>query len=374
MQLQRPFYIFSIPGLAVRPDKLGEDRRRLLTLQRTWFSRALVCLSAIALFLALYWLYQLAPMAADMTPFAAKSRSVGWLICAGSFLLANLFVQVPATVIPLLLASPEQVAKTPPYEAAAILPQFMVWGLRLSAILPDLADPSAAPSAPSTSNNKTNPLTATAAASHEGLDSAVTPNTPDLADTDLQVSASGSANADAIVSELAVAATSATEASADLTASETETSEAIAHLPEVANADANIPDPSPEPLSGSISASATADDGKEPLPAEPLPTTTEALFPAEVQEPAASDSDSQAGAAPRAASVAAPAPTSLHGGTEKAVADIVQSLNEIDVEFEDNAPSASSTTLEESHGAAAAIPPVAATSSTVQEAKSGQIT
>ena len=140
MQLQRPFYIFSIPGLAVRPDKLGEDRRRLLTLQHTWLSRTLVCLGAIALFLALYWLYQLAPTAADMTPFADKSRSMGWLICAGSFLLANLFVQVPATVLPLVLASPQTLKKTPPHESAAILQRFMVVGLRLPGILPDLTD------------------------------------------------------------------------------------------------------------------------------------------------------------------------------------------------------------------------------------------
>jgi len=148
MQLQRPFYIFSIPGLAIRPDKLGEDRRRLLTLQRNWGTRILVCLSAIALFLVLYWLYQLAPIAADMTPFAAKSRTAGWLICAVSFLFANLFVQVPATVIPLLLASPSTLENSQPYEPTAILKRFMVLGLRVPAILPDL-DQSSTTSPPS---------------------------------------------------------------------------------------------------------------------------------------------------------------------------------------------------------------------------------
>lgn len=158
MQLQRPFYIFSIPGLAVRPDKLGEDRRRLLTLQRNWGTRILVCLSAIALFLVLYWLYQLAPIAADMTPFATKSRTAGWLICAVSFLFANLFAQVPATVIPLLLASPSTLENSRPFESTAILKRFMVLGLRVPAIVPDLdqsstaSSPSAAvPSTPSPS-------------------------------------------------------------------------------------------------------------------------------------------------------------------------------------------------------------------------------
>ena len=138
MQLQRPFYIFSVPGLAVRPDTLGESRCRLLTLQRTWLSRGLVCLSAISLFCILYWLYQLAPVAADMTPFAAKSRTEGWLICASAFLAANLFVQVPATVIPLLLTSSKTLESTSPYEPAEILNSFMVVGFRVAAILPDL--------------------------------------------------------------------------------------------------------------------------------------------------------------------------------------------------------------------------------------------
>lgn len=167
MQLQRPFYIFSIPGLAVRPDKLGEDRRRLLTLQRSWSSRGLVVGSAIALFFILYWLYQLAPIAADTTPFATKSRAVGWLICAIAFLFANLFTQVPATVIPLLLASPQRRDKARPYDPAAILKHFMVIGIRVPAILPDLEhSPDAAMiSVAPSSANSSSPVSSTTAES-----------------------------------------------------------------------------------------------------------------------------------------------------------------------------------------------------------------
>ena len=140
MQLTRPFYIFSLPGLALRPDKLAVERRQMLTLQRSWWSRLLVVLGAIALFLILYGLYQLAPIAAAMTPFAGRSRAVGWLICAIAFLLANLFVQVPATVLPLLLTASKTLAQTEPYEATAIRQRFSVVGLRVASILPDWAD------------------------------------------------------------------------------------------------------------------------------------------------------------------------------------------------------------------------------------------
>lgn len=137
MQWRRPFYIFSVPGLALRPDKLSLERRRLLTLQRGWLSRSLVLLAAIALLWALYTLYQLAPMATDLPWLAGKSRATGWSIGAIAFLLANLFALVPATVVPLFLTSPSRLAKVSPIAADQVLQNFTVVGLRISKILPE---------------------------------------------------------------------------------------------------------------------------------------------------------------------------------------------------------------------------------------------
>jgi hypothetical protein len=140
MQLRRPFYIFSVPGLALRPDRLDQERRQLLALQRGWFSRVGVIVSAIALFVALYGLYQLAPIAATVTPLASQSRTTGWLMCAGAFFAANLFTQVPASVLPLLLARPTQIDQMTALEADSILQRFTVLGVRVAAILPDLKE------------------------------------------------------------------------------------------------------------------------------------------------------------------------------------------------------------------------------------------
>jgi hypothetical protein len=85
LQLRRPVYVFGVPGLALRPDRLSEERRRLLTLQRSWWSRGLVLLTAIALWAVLYRLYQMAPMAIDLPGLAGQSRTTGWAICAGAF-------------------------------------------------------------------------------------------------------------------------------------------------------------------------------------------------------------------------------------------------------------------------------------------------
>ncbi|WP_204141674.1 low-complexity tail membrane protein [Halomicronema sp. CCY15110] len=138
LQLRRPVYVFGVPGLALRPDRLSEERRRLLTLQRSWWSRGLLLLTAIALWGVLYRLYQMAPMAIDLPGLAGQSRATGWAICAGAFGLANLFALVPATVVPLLLASPRQLENTTPFEVSHILSKFLVLGLRLSRILPEV--------------------------------------------------------------------------------------------------------------------------------------------------------------------------------------------------------------------------------------------
>lgn len=165
MQLRRPFYVFSLLAIAVRPDQLGENQRRLLTRQRTWPSRLSTVLGAVALLAILAWLYQLAPIAAALTPFAGQSRATGWLICAIAFLLANVFVQVPATVLPLLLAPPDATIKSQPYEVADIRRDFTVVGLRIGRILPDLAD-AAMITADSRSIIRNGSLTSTAAVAH----------------------------------------------------------------------------------------------------------------------------------------------------------------------------------------------------------------
>ena len=137
MQLRRPFYIFSVPGLALRPDKLSLERRRLLAIQRGWWSHGLVILMASLLCWALYWLYQVAPMALDVPWLVGRSRATGWVVAAGAFLLANLFALVSATVLPMLTVSSDRLAKVEPWETTRILPQFMVLGLRISKILPE---------------------------------------------------------------------------------------------------------------------------------------------------------------------------------------------------------------------------------------------
>lgn len=137
MQWTRPFYLFSVLVLALRPDTLTTERRQLLAIQRTWPSRLLSAIAAIFAIALLLWLYRLAPVASEVTPLRGLPRAVGWLSCGLFFLLANLFLQVPVSAGRLLLARPRAVAKATPLEPAQVLSAFTVLGLRVSKILPE---------------------------------------------------------------------------------------------------------------------------------------------------------------------------------------------------------------------------------------------
>ncbi|HEY9736271.1 MAG TPA: low-complexity tail membrane protein [Trichocoleus sp.] len=148
MQWVKPFYIFSLVFLAVRPDKLSEDRQRILRLFRDPLVKFLTALVPIPLVWGLGRIYSLAPLASDMTPLPEGSRVLGLLVAAIAFLLANLFTQVPVSVLRVLLTPQRVFKQVAPYEAGKLKQDFTVLGLRVNRILPDWREPAAALSEP----------------------------------------------------------------------------------------------------------------------------------------------------------------------------------------------------------------------------------
>ncbi len=141
MQWQKPFYIFSLAAVALKPAQLTDDQRRVLTLFKTRRSPIWIGLGTLSLLLVLRQIYYLAPIAAEVTPFAPGLRGLGLVIAAIAFLASNLFLQVPFSVIRVLLTSQETFAATEPFAVEKIPQAFSVLGLRvnriLSALLPD---------------------------------------------------------------------------------------------------------------------------------------------------------------------------------------------------------------------------------------------
>jgi hypothetical protein len=138
MQLRRPFYIFSLPGLALRPGSLKTDQLRLLTQLRRWRVR----LGALPVSIFLVWvlvnLYPLAFLAREITPFGDWGRMGGVAIAALGFFLANLFLQVPVAVLQVMATPDRRMQTVVPYPIDQIATTFTWFGLSVDKILPDL--------------------------------------------------------------------------------------------------------------------------------------------------------------------------------------------------------------------------------------------
>jgi len=137
MQWQRPFSIFSLVILALKPSQLTEDQRRILQRFKLPVHRILAVLSAVGMVWVLWQLYQIAPAVAP-TPFPGLSRTTALLIAAIAFLGSNLFLQVPVSVLSVLLISDNTFAATPAYPPERITQDFTIPGIRVAKILPPL--------------------------------------------------------------------------------------------------------------------------------------------------------------------------------------------------------------------------------------------
>lgn len=138
MQWQRPFNIFSLLVLALKPENLTEDQRRLLTLFQAQRNRFLAVGAAIVALFILRQIYYIAPVATATTPFGSSGRLVGLLIAAIAFLGANLFLQVPVAVLSVLGTSESVFAATLPYPTDQIGPSFTFLGFPVNQVLPPL--------------------------------------------------------------------------------------------------------------------------------------------------------------------------------------------------------------------------------------------
>ncbi len=137
MQWQRPFCIFSLLLLALRPDQLSEDQRKLLGLFKSPVNQFLSVGVAVLMAGVLWRFYEAAPIANGLL-FPSATRGTGLLVAAIAFFFANLFLQVPASVLRVLLVGESVFAATDPYPVEQIPIAFTLVGLRVKKILPPL--------------------------------------------------------------------------------------------------------------------------------------------------------------------------------------------------------------------------------------------
>lgn len=124
MQMTRPFYIFSILLIAIQPEKLTEQQRRILSGFKTKGHQILTVVSPLLLLFLLGKVYQIAPLAADVAPFPPSWRIAGLLLATAAYAGCNLFLQVPVSVLGVLFTEEEQFLARDPLSVEQIRQDF----------------------------------------------------------------------------------------------------------------------------------------------------------------------------------------------------------------------------------------------------------
>ena len=134
MQLVKPFNIFSILFLALKPQSLTIAQRQILTQFKTPTHKWLSAIAAGLMILVLWLLDRLAPLAIDVVQFLPQWRILGLAIATIAFLLANLFFQVPLSVFNLLLRDRSIVENSSPYPVETVSQDFTLPGIKVEGI------------------------------------------------------------------------------------------------------------------------------------------------------------------------------------------------------------------------------------------------
>lgn len=136
MQLTRPFYIFSVLILALKPEKLTVPQLRFLNLFKTKTNKLVTIAGAVLMVWVLWQIYKFAPVATGVAPLSPGWHLAGLFGAAVAFLVSNLFLQVPLSVAQVLFTSESEFAATEPYSIEKIPQEFTVPGFKVNRILP----------------------------------------------------------------------------------------------------------------------------------------------------------------------------------------------------------------------------------------------
>ncbi|WP_413161532.1 low-complexity tail membrane protein [Capilliphycus salinus ALCB114379] len=136
MQWFKPFYIFSVLIVAIKPEQLTPQQCQILTRFKTPLNQRLAIIAPLLLIPVLWQLYRLAPLAAEVVSLPPQGRLLGLSIASLGFLGCNLFLQVPISAIAVLFTPKTQLAAREPLTPDSIRQGFTRIGLQVNRILP----------------------------------------------------------------------------------------------------------------------------------------------------------------------------------------------------------------------------------------------
>jgi hypothetical protein len=147
MQFYRPFYIYSLLAIATHPQQLSSQKRQILDRFLARKRRGLVGFLPpllVALFgcWILWQIYFWGPIASSAVDWMPQWRALGLLIAAIAFFLANLFTQVPLSVLEVLLTPANKFTTTSPLSVEDIPTNFTIIGWQLQRGVLPVKEPS----------------------------------------------------------------------------------------------------------------------------------------------------------------------------------------------------------------------------------------
>jgi hypothetical protein len=145
MQLTRPFDIFSILLFALKAESLTNEQRKILSLFKTFKQKLFALITAVIMVLVLWLLYSLSPLAVGLVNFLPQWRILGLAIAIIAFFGSNLFLQIPVSVLLVLLTNKLSYVQTEPYPIEQIEQDFTVPGIKVNKILWFLAETAETP-------------------------------------------------------------------------------------------------------------------------------------------------------------------------------------------------------------------------------------
>ena len=134
MQWFKPFEIFSLLLIALRPGSLTESQRQILALFKRPRQRLVTLLGALVSLGSFWLVYLYAPVAYGFVLLLPQNRLLGLLIAAISYFIFNLFLQVPLSVLGVLLTSSSTFSRSQPLTNEEIKRSFTIPGVKIREI------------------------------------------------------------------------------------------------------------------------------------------------------------------------------------------------------------------------------------------------
>jgi len=131
MQLYRPFNIFSVLLLALKPQSLDENQRRILALFQRKQQKFANAIAAVLMLFSLGLIYYVSPNFKAIADLLPQQHLLGLVMAGGAFFGSNLFLQIPLNALQVLLTRESELAKSELYTPEAVAENFTTPGIKL---------------------------------------------------------------------------------------------------------------------------------------------------------------------------------------------------------------------------------------------------